>query len=70
MNDEWTTLDSGGGGGGVRGGGVVSEYEADLMTTAFWGVFTLGRFAVAAASRRQGGRLFNFTLPRSLSKPS
>jgi hypothetical protein len=29
----------------------VSESEADLMTTAFWGVFTLGRFAVAAASR-------------------
>jgi len=33
-----------------RGG--VSQSEADLITTAFWGVFTLGRFAVASASRR------------------
>lgn len=30
----------------------VSESEADLITTAFWAVFTLGRFAVAAVSRR------------------
>ena len=30
----------------------VSESEADLATTAFWGAFTLGRFAMAAASRR------------------
>ena len=32
-----------------RGG--VSQAEADLMTTTFWGVFTLGRLVVAAASR-------------------
>lgn len=30
----------------------VSESEADLATTAFWGAFTLGRFATAAAARR------------------
>lgn len=33
-------------------GGAVKEKEADLVTTAFWTTFTLGRFAVAAVSHR------------------